>query len=151
MPARLEIAKVEEPDVYEVRVKGLGRGEPSLSYRLVVEAEKVENIRMTKWEDRRVEDGRVIFTEAVKVVDSVRAFAPTRASLAVTEDSEVPSFNAVYIDETVEPPKEETLATMQKEYTWYVSPWVNPTVKAGVGIAGIAVATGAITKWLGWW
>ena len=26
-----------------------------------------------------------------------------------------------------------------------------PKVKAGLGIAGAVIATGAITKWLGWW
>jgi len=150
MTAILEIAKVgTDEHTVEIRTEG-----PDILYEITVQAEDVENIGMEpeEWSGRRVEDGKVIFTGvAGPPADSVRATNISMARCRVREGSDVPAFNAVYVDKTAKEPKRETLATMQKDYTWYVSPWANPMVKAGVGVVGVTVATGIIGRWLDWW
>ena len=39
----------------------------------------------------------------------------------------------------------------EADYTYYMTAWDNPMVKAGVGVVGIGVATGIVGRWLGWW
>jgi len=152
MPGRFEIEKTG-PDTHEVKVGVPGKIEKGkwFRYRLTVEAERVENIDMDprEWENREVKDGKVVITGNVRAWDSVRAINITSARCEVREGSDIPSFNVVY--RYREEGIRETLATMQKDYTWYVNPWANPMVKAGVGIAGVAVATGIVGRWLDWW
>jgi len=156
MPSRFEVAKTRE-NAYEVRLgtPGWEEGGPSFHYKLTVEAEDIENIKMSsgEWSNRKTKDGKVVFTGAAYgfPADALRAINPKSVRCEVLKGSEVPSFNATYIDETAKEPKRETLATMQKDYTWYVSPWANPMVRnsaIGLGIIGAGLA---VTKALEWW
>jgi len=153
MPARFEIRKVA-PDQYRVRMTGKTG---AFVYRLEMNKDaELENIKMEEeeWPPAEEEDKSVIEGwVGPDKWDSLRARNLKTATLKVriTERSRVRSFDAYFVDETVTPEKEELLAEDVMEYTWYVSPWANPTVRAGVGIVGVAVATGVISKWLGWW
>jgi len=155
MPGRFEVAKTG-PNTHEVGISfpEWEEGDPNFRYRLIIEAENVENINIEsgEWEKREVKNGKVIVEGNVSTGwDNVLATNITRVRCQVREGAKIPSFNVTYIDKTVKNPKRRTLATMQKDYTWYVSPWANPTVKAGAGVVGVVVATGIIGRWLDWW
>jgi len=142
MPSRFEIAKTG-PNTHEVRLgtPGWKKGDPTFGYRLTIEAENVENINMEKgeWENRKVEDGKVIITGTVLGFpwDSVRATNITSARCEVRDVSEVPSFNVTYIDETAKEPKRKTLATTKKDYTWTPGMPLWQKIAIGAGIAGV--------------
>jgi len=57
-----------------------------------------------------------------------------------------PYFNVYYVDETVEPPAEESLASgITDQYTWYAEPaWKGATIGAGIGTA---IGYGATRDW----
>jgi len=127
MPSRFEIAKTGS-DTHEVRLgtPGWEEGVPLLQFRLTIEAESVENINMEteEWENRKMKNGKVIITGVAVGFpwDSVRAFGLTSARCEVREKSEMPSFNATYIDETAREPKRVTLARKRVDYKLWRGP-----------------------------
>lgn len=45
----------------------------------------------------------------------------------------------------------DDLVARGKSYTYEMPALRRPLVKAGLGVAGVAIATGLIGKWLNWW
>jgi len=157
MPYLFEIAKTGENE-YVVRLgkPGYEPGDPDFHYVLTIDAERVENINLKdyEWENRTVEDGKLIIRgDTTKLGrDRVRIIGPTSVRCQVQKDRPgAKYFDATFVDETVAEPERETLATMQKDYTWYPSIWHRPYVKEATAVVGVAVATGIVGKWLGWW
>jgi len=165
---KILVAKVGK-GVHELRMSG-GPEHRALCYGLKFDGKNPENVRMEErhegpkypeWPPSRVQEEfalqGVSYAEGAdrfRVRDLSKVYMnlwKTVGTDPILENEVLPSFDVAYMDETVEKPKEETLAEGVIEYTWYVSPLANPMVKTGVGVVGVAVATGFIGRWLDWW
>jgi len=161
MPGHLEIAKVGK-DTHEIRLSGQG-GE-RLDYELWFRARNAENINFdeAEWPPKKKDDyyyigrpdvGFGVWGSLEEPADSCRAHGLTEVKLErkLKDKDSAKVFNVYYVDETTGRAKRKTVAKGVTEYTWYVSPWANPVVKAGLGVIGVAIATGFIGSQLNWW
>jgi len=143
----------EAEDQHRIRMTGAKFPDGGMRYTVEFDARGFENIHMSeeRWPPEKV-NGYYHHEEGIGPggIDSFRVFGVSWVKMVLRGGPDY--FNVYYLDKTAEEPKEEALASgVTDEYTWYVSPWANPMVKAGVGVVAVAVAGGAITKWLGWW
>jgi len=168
MPKAEAIIEKRTEERYDVMAQPLTDG-PMLYLTVEFESEGYENImreettaegaRWPEWPPTRTAENRYIVQNEVArgkpevYADKFSVMDPTSVTFSMwkREDNAVSLLDVYFVDRTVSPPIEELIAEGVEEHTWYVSPWANPAVKTGVGIVGVAVATGAITKWLGWW
>jgi len=144
VPSRFEIAKTG-PNTHEVR---LGTPEYEVGeyfrYKVTIEAGSIENIRMEEeeWKNRKVKDGKVIITAIVGAFpkDAVRATSLTSVRCQVRGESEMPTFNATYIDETAKKPKRRTLAKKRTDYKLWRGPLgIEPRLRPAFVHNGLAL------------
>lgn len=161
---KFQIAKIAEQK-YEVRltVPGCEEGDSRFSYTIQFNASFSENISMNKWPPQQIEGGYEITEEVYTGRDYFLVRNPEFITciLLKPEPNRSPSFNATYIDETIEEPEEKMLAEGVTEYTWGLGfPWKGLAIGGGSlggityattrdpGKAAIATAVGSFFGWL---
>lgn len=145
---RLEIAKVGE-DQHEIRLgqPEYQQGDSTMVYRLEFSADDFANISMNEWPPTQV-NGRYRIDEFVYGFPWDRlktdGLSMVMLRLRQTSDNRCPYFNAYYVDETVENPTEQELATAVTQVTVVKKNRAFQLASAFGG--GGAVITGASTK-----
>jgi len=103
--------------------------------------------------DKRVlEGGRFADSELIEIPEGWKIEAKLAGWLADFAAVEFP-WDRIEVEATNEVDfyLNDDLVARGKSYTYEMPALRRPLVKAGLGVAGVAIATGLIGKWLNWW